>query len=54
MSDRSHLAESDYMKIIDVLLNDVELKGIFLHGDEYLVKSRLQDSITYGRYSYVT
>lgn len=53
MSDKSHLAETDYMKIIDVLLNDVELKEIFLHGDESLVKSRLQDSITYGRYSYV-
>ena len=54
MSDKSHLAEADYMKIIDVLLNDVELKEIFLHGDEYLVKNRLQDGITYGRYSYVT
>ena len=54
MSDKSHLAEFDYMKIIDILLNDVEIKEIFLHGDEYLVKDRLQDNLAYGRYSYVT
>ena len=54
MSDKSHLAEFDYMKIIDILLNDVEIKEIFLHGEEYLVKDRLQDNLAYGRYSYVT
>lgn len=33
MSENSNLAEIDYMKIIDVLLDDVEIKDIYLHGD---------------------
>lgn len=33
MSDNSNLAEVDYMKIIDILLDDVEIKDIYLHGD---------------------
>jgi hypothetical protein len=34
MSDNSNLAEVDYMKIIDILLDDVEIKNFFLHGDK--------------------
>lgn len=33
MSDNSNLADVDYMKIIDILLDDVEIKDIYLHGD---------------------
>ena len=33
MSDNSNLAEVDYMKFIDILLDDVEIKDIYLHGD---------------------
>lgn len=33
MSEKSHLAEIDYVKIVDVLLNDFEIKEIFLHGE---------------------
>jgi predicted transcriptional regulator len=33
MSENSNLAEVDYMKIIDILLDDVEIKDIYLHGD---------------------
>lgn len=35
MSDNSNLAEIDYMKIIDILLDDVEIKDIYLHGDMF-------------------
>ena len=33
MSDNSHLAELDLMKIVDILLDDVEIKDIYLHDD---------------------
>jgi len=33
MSDNSNLAEVECMKIIDVLLDDVEIKDIYLHGN---------------------
>jgi hypothetical protein len=33
LSDNSNLADVDYMKIIDILLDDVEIKDIYLHGD---------------------
>jgi predicted transcriptional regulator len=39
-SENSHLAELDYMKIIDILLRDVEIKEFFLHGFEDLVKNK--------------
>jgi predicted transcriptional regulator len=32
MSEKSHLAEIDYMKIVDVLLNEIEITEISLHG----------------------
>lgn len=32
MSEKSHLAEFDYMKIVDVLLNEIEIREISLHG----------------------
>jgi hypothetical protein len=40
MSDNSNLAEVDYMKIIDILLDDVEIKDIYLHGDISSNKSK--------------
>ena len=51
MSDRSHLAELDYMKIIDILLNDIEVKEIILHGEEYLAKNRIRDNMLHGGHS---
>jgi predicted transcriptional regulator len=33
MSDNSNLAEVDYTRIIDILLDDVEIKDIYLHSD---------------------
>lgn len=35
MSDNSHLAEIDLMKIVDTLLDDVEIKDIYLHDDTF-------------------
>jgi predicted transcriptional regulator len=35
MSDNSHLAEIDLMKIVDILLDDVEIKDIYLHDDTF-------------------
>jgi hypothetical protein len=32
MSERSHLAEIDYMKIVGVLLNEIDIREISLHG----------------------
>ena len=51
MSNTSRLAEFDYMKIIDILLNDIEVKEIILHGEEYLAKNRLRDNMLHGRHS---
>jgi predicted transcriptional regulator len=39
-SEKSHLAELDYMKIIDILLQDVEIKEFFMHGLEDWVKNK--------------
>lgn len=44
MSDNSNLAEVDYMKIIDILLDDVEIKDIYLHGDISSNKSKPLES----------
>ena len=33
MSDNSNLAQIDYMNIVDILLDDIEIKDIYLHGD---------------------
>lgn len=33
MSDNSNLADVDYMKIVDILLDDVEIRDIYLHRD---------------------
>lgn len=41
-SEKSHLAELDYMKIIDILLRDVEIKEFFMHGLEDWVKNNDQ------------
>jgi hypothetical protein len=43
MSDNSNLAEVDYMKIIDILLDDVEIKDIYLHGDILSDKNKPQE-----------
>ena len=43
MSDNSNLAEVDYMKIIDILLDDVEIKDIYLHGDIFSDKNKPQE-----------
>ena len=43
MSDNSNLAEIDYMKIIDILLDDVEIKDIYLHGDNFSDKNKPQE-----------
>jgi predicted transcriptional regulator len=40
MSDNSNLADVEYMKIIDILLDDVGIKDIFLHGDTLSNKSK--------------
>jgi predicted transcriptional regulator len=39
-SEKSHLEELDYMKIIDILLQDVEIKEFFMHGLEDWVKNK--------------
>ena len=38
MSDTSNLAEVDYMKIIDILLDDVEIKDIYLRNNYHLTE----------------
>ncbi len=43
MSDNSHLAEVDLMKIIDILLDDVEIKDIYLHDDTFSERSKPQE-----------
>jgi hypothetical protein len=43
MSDNSNLAEVDYMKIIDILLDDVEIKDIYLHGDIFSDNNKPQE-----------
>lgn len=43
MSDNSNLSEVDYMKIIDILLDDVEIKDIYLHGDIFSNKNKPQE-----------
>jgi predicted transcriptional regulator len=40
MSDNSNLADVEYMKIIDILLDDVGIKDIFLHGHTLSNKSK--------------
>ena len=44
MSDNSNLAEVDYMKIIDILLDDVEIKDIYLHGDIFSDNNKPQEN----------
>ena len=44
MSDNSNLAQIDYMKIVDILLDDVEIKDIYLHGDIISNKIRPQEN----------
>ena len=44
MSDNSNLAQIDYMKIVDILLEDVEIKDIYLHGDIISNKIRPQEN----------
>jgi hypothetical protein len=44
MSDNSKLAEADRMKIIDILLDDVEIKEIYLHQDIFSNGSRSQEN----------
>ena len=44
MSENSNLAEVDYMKIIDILLDDVEIKDIYLHGDILSHKKNLLEN----------
>jgi predicted transcriptional regulator len=43
MSDNSHLAEIDLMKIVDLLLDDVEIKDIYLHDDTFSDISKSQE-----------
>lgn len=38
MSDKSNLAEIDYMKIIDILLDDIEIKAIYLRNNYNLTE----------------
>jgi predicted transcriptional regulator len=38
MSDKSNLAEIDYMKIIDILLDDIEIKAIYLRNNYHLTE----------------
>ncbi|MGB7635530.1 MAG: hypothetical protein WBL68_17560 [Nitrososphaeraceae archaeon] len=44
MSDNSNLAQIDYMKIVDILLDDVEIKDIYLHGGIISNKIRPQEN----------
>lgn len=44
MSDNSNLAQIDYMKIVDILLDDVEIKDIYLHDDIISNKIRPQEN----------
>lgn len=36
MSDKSKIAEIDYLKIIDILLDDIEIKDIYLRDNHHL------------------
>ena len=36
MSDKSIIAEIDYLKIIDILLDDIEIKDIYLRDNHHL------------------
>ena len=36
MSDKSNIAEIDYLKIIDKLLDDIEIKDIYLRNNHHL------------------
>jgi len=36
MSDKSIIAEIDYLKIIDILLDDIEIKDIYLRNNHHL------------------
>jgi len=38
MSDKSNLAEIDYLKIIDILLDDIEIKDIYLRNNYHLTE----------------
>ena len=53
-SKKSQLGELDYIKIIDILLKDAEIKEFFLHANEDSVEGKKFDKITYGRYPFVT
>jgi predicted transcriptional regulator len=36
MSDKSNIAEIDYLKIIDILLDDIEIRDIYLRNNHHL------------------
>lgn len=38
MSDKSNIAETDYLKIIDILLDDIEIKDIYLRNNYHLTE----------------
>ena len=44
MSDNSNLAQIAYMNIVDILLDDIEIKDIYLHGDIISNKIRPQEN----------
>ena len=44
MSDDSNLAQIAYMNIVDILLDDIEIKDIYLHGDIISNKIRPQEN----------
>jgi hypothetical protein len=48
MSEKSHLAEIDYMNIVNVLLNDTEIKEFFFTGEGKLIKTSIHDCKTFG------
>ena len=45
MSDRSIIAEIDYLKIIDLLLDDIEIKDIYLRNNHHLTGEIGKDKI---------
>ncbi len=45
MSDKSIIAEIDYLKIIDILLDDIEIKDIYLRNNHHLTGEIGKDKI---------
>jgi predicted transcriptional regulator len=45
MSDKSIIAELDYLKIIDILLDDIEIKDIYLRNNHHLTGEIGKDKI---------